>query len=75
MLGLPLLPEAPESVWSDQHGIRIHVLGRPAGEPVFEEQSFDRLVAWFGDGAVLANAPDKLPEARRRLREREELAA
>ena len=75
MLGLPLLPEAPESVWSDQHGIRIHVLGRPAGEPVIAEQTFDRLVAWFDDGAVLANASEYLPEARRRLRDREEIAA
>ncbi|HEX8205060.1 MAG TPA: FAD-dependent oxidoreductase [Solirubrobacteraceae bacterium] len=76
MLGLPALPDAPESVWSDQHGMRIHVLGRPTGEPAIEEQSFDRLVAWFDDGAVLANAPELLPVARARLRQpREEIAA
>jgi hypothetical protein len=62
-------------VWSDQHGIRIHVLGRPAGAPVIQEESFDRLVAWFDEGAVLANASEYLPEARKRLREREEIAA
>ncbi|HEX8084480.1 MAG TPA: FAD-dependent oxidoreductase [Solirubrobacteraceae bacterium] len=76
MLGLPPLPPAIDSVWSDQHGIRIHVLGHPTGEPVIEEQSFDRLVAWFPDGAVLANAPELLPAARARLRQpREEIAA
>ena len=69
MLGLPSLPPAPESVWSDQHGIRIHVLGRPAGEPHVEHESEHRLVAWFDEGAVLANASDLLPVARKRLRE------
>jgi 3-phenylpropionate/trans-cinnamate dioxygenase ferredoxin reductase component len=69
MLGLPPLPEAPDSVWSDQHGIRIHVLGRPAGEPFVEEETPERLVAWFDEGAVLANAADLLPAARKRLRE------
>ena len=75
MLGLPALPPAVESVWSDQHGIRIHVLGRPAGEPVVEHESPDRLVAWFEDGAVLANASELLPAARRQLTTREEIAA
>ena len=75
MLGLPRLPEAPESVWSDQHGIRIHVLGRPAGEPHVEQDDPDRLVAWFDDGAVLANAADLLPAARARLRRTAPLAA
>ncbi|HEX2086854.1 MAG TPA: FAD-dependent oxidoreductase [Solirubrobacteraceae bacterium] len=75
MLGLPPLPPAPESVWSDQHGLRIHVLGHPCGEPDVEEASPDRLVAWSSGGAVLANASELLPEARRRLRPREEIAA
>jgi 3-phenylpropionate/trans-cinnamate dioxygenase ferredoxin reductase subunit len=75
MLGLPPLPPAVDSVWSDQHGIRVHVLGRPAGEPLVEHESPDRLVAWFADGAVLANAPELLPAARSRLRQREEIAA
>jgi NADPH-dependent 2,4-dienoyl-CoA reductase/sulfur reductase-like enzyme len=69
MLGLPPLPRPVESVWSDQHGIRVHVLGRPAGEPVIEEESFDRLVAWFPEGAVLAGAAELLPAARKRLRD------
>ena len=68
MLGLPALKPAAESVWSDQHGLRIHVLGHPAGEPLIEESTPDRLVAWFDGGAVLANASELLPEARRRLR-------
>jgi 3-phenylpropionate/trans-cinnamate dioxygenase ferredoxin reductase subunit len=68
MLGLPPLAPAVESVWSDQHGLRVHVLGRPAGEPVIEHESPDRLVAWFGEGAVLANAAELLPAARKRLR-------
>jgi NADPH-dependent 2,4-dienoyl-CoA reductase/sulfur reductase-like enzyme len=78
MLGLPPLPPAPDSVWSDQHGIRIHVLGRPAGTPLIEEASKARLVAWFGEGAVLAGAADLLPVARQRLRTmttQEEMAA
>ena len=69
MLGLPPLAPAVDSVWSDQHGLRIHVLGRPAGEPVIEDASADRLVAWFEEGAVLANAADLLPAARARLRQ------
>ena len=68
MLGLPALKPAAESVWSDQHGLRIHVLGHPAGEPLIEESAPDRLVAWFDGGAVLANASELLPEARQRLR-------
>ena len=72
--GPPLAPGV-DSVWSDQHGIRIHVLGRPAGEPHIEESTPDRLVAWFGEGAVLANASELLPAARARLRQREEIAA
>ena len=75
MLGLPPLPPAIDSVWSDQHGIRIHVLGRPAGDPHVEEATADRLVAWFADGAVLAGAADLLPAARARLRRPEEIAA
>ena len=78
MLGLPPLPPAIDSVWSDQHGLRIHVLGRPTGDPVVEDESPERLVAWFDGGAVLANAPELLPEARKRLRRPtrpEELAA
>ena len=77
MLGLPPLPPAVESVWSDQHGLRVHVLGRPAGEPVIEESNGDRLVAWFDEGAVLAGAADLLPAARARLRSTttEEIAA
>lgn len=71
MLGLPPLPPAIDSVWSDQHGIRIHVLGRPSGEPHIEESTTDRLVAWFAEGAVLANAPELLPAARKRLRQTE----
>jgi 3-phenylpropionate/trans-cinnamate dioxygenase ferredoxin reductase component len=75
MLGLPPLAPAVDSVWSDQHGLRIHVLGRPSGEPLLEEESPDRLVAWFAEGAVLANATELLPVARKRLRQQEEIAA
>jgi 3-phenylpropionate/trans-cinnamate dioxygenase ferredoxin reductase subunit len=75
MLGLPPLQPAIESVWSDQHGLRIHVLGRPAGAPLIEEEAPERLVAWFPDGAVLANASELLPVARKRLRPTQEIAA
>ena len=76
MLGLSPLPAAVESVWSDQHGLRIHVLGRPSGVPVVAEEAPDRLVAWFEHGAVLANAAEQLPMARKRLRHHpEEIAA
>ena len=73
----PAQPAQQPMFWSDQHGVRIQVLGRAEetnrvefdGDP----QSAD-FIAWLrrGDrllGAMIAGRPSALPEVRRRLAE------
>ncbi len=66
MLGLAPRPEQPPLVWSDQHGVRIQVIGNPRGAtnlkgpgPFMYERD-GRIVA-----VVLMNDPGGLREARR----------
>ena len=66
MLGLPPRAEQPPLVWSDQHGVRIQVIGNPRGAqnlkgpgPFMYERD-GRIVA-----VVLMNDPGGLREARR----------
>ena len=75
VVGAPREPAQPPMFWSDQHGVRIQVLGRAEetnriefdGNP--DEPDF---IAWLrrGErllGAFIAGRPRALPEVRRRL--------
>jgi NADPH-dependent 2,4-dienoyl-CoA reductase/sulfur reductase-like enzyme len=73
MLGRPLRPEPPAGFWSDQHGVRIQLVGDPAGA---ERTTLDRgkhdadftLTYWRGAdlaAILLVGRPEELPRARR----------
>lgn len=65
MLGLPVRPEAPPLVWSDQHGVRIQRVGDPRDTEPIGDLTYAR------DGrvaaVVLMNRPGALRQARRSI--------
>lgn len=73
MLGLPTPAEPPASFWSDQHGVRIQLVGEPAGAERTsldgDPDAADFAITWWR-GAVpaavlLVGRPGELAEARR----------
>ncbi len=70
MLGLPLRPEAPPLVWSDQHGVRIQRLGDPRGarlEAATDDAVFTYVRAGRPAAVVLIDRPGAVGAARRLL--------
>jgi NADPH-dependent 2,4-dienoyl-CoA reductase/sulfur reductase-like enzyme len=75
MLGVPLRPEPPAVLWSDQHGVRLQRLGEPDGADRAEidgepaEHSFTLVYERAGRpvAAVAVGRPGALPALRRRL--------
>ena len=75
ILGLPAAAAPPESFWSDQYGIRIHLVGRAAGadsveiDGDLESRDFTAVLRRHGAlvGALLVGRPRELPTWRRRL--------
>lgn len=73
MLGLAQAPEPPSSFWSDQHGMRIQLVGHTDGADRTtvdgEIESNDFSFVWHRAGkpigVLLANRPHELPDARR----------
>jgi len=73
MLGLPAAPELPSGFWSDQHGVRIQLVGEPApGGRLAVDGDVDgadfSATWWHGaqpTGVLLAGRPHQLAEARR----------
>jgi 3-phenylpropionate/trans-cinnamate dioxygenase ferredoxin reductase component len=82
ILGLPAAPAPPACVWSDQYGLRIHLVGEVGpeieidGRP--EARDFTAVLRRRGVavGALLVGRPRELPRWRRRLAQiREERSA
>jgi NADPH-dependent 2,4-dienoyl-CoA reductase/sulfur reductase-like enzyme len=75
ILGLPAGAAPPESFWSDQYGIRIHLVGHAAGadsveiDGDLESRDFTAVLRHHGAlaGALLVGRPRELPTWRRRL--------
>jgi 3-phenylpropionate/trans-cinnamate dioxygenase ferredoxin reductase component len=73
ILGLPVAPAPPASVWSDQYGVRIHVIGEAAGADAVEidgdGRDFTAVLRRRGvvTGALLVGRPRELPRWRRQL--------
>jgi NADPH-dependent 2,4-dienoyl-CoA reductase/sulfur reductase-like enzyme len=75
LLGLAPAPPAPPSFWSDQYGIRIQMVGRPAGadavamdgDPAARDFAATFTRAGRPVAVLLANRPHELPGARRLL--------
>lgn len=73
MLGQVAVPEAPAGFWSDQHGVRIQLVGEPAAADRLafdgDVEGADFTATWHrGPGAaavLLVGRPHQLPEARR----------
>lgn len=77
ILGLPAAAAPPESFWSDQYGVRIHLVGEAAGADAVEidgdlaARDFTAVLSRRGAllGALLVGRPRELPNWRRRLAE------
>ena len=73
ILGLPAAPAPPASFWSDQYGVRIHLVGEAAGADAVEidgeGRDFTAVLRRHGApiGALLVGRPRELPHWRRRL--------
>jgi NADPH-dependent 2,4-dienoyl-CoA reductase/sulfur reductase-like enzyme len=75
ILGLPVAPAPPPSVWSDQYGVRIHLVGEAAGADAVEldgstqARDFTAVLRRRGAliGALLGGRPRELPHWRRLL--------
>ena len=73
ILGLPAVPAPPANVWSDQYGLRIHLVGEPGPEVEIdgrpETRDFTAVLSRHGftTGALLVGRPRELPRWRRRL--------
>jgi 3-phenylpropionate/trans-cinnamate dioxygenase ferredoxin reductase subunit len=75
ILGLPAAAAPPESFWSDQYGVRIHLVGEAAGADTVEidgdldARDFTAVLSRHGAllGALLVGRPRELPTWRRRL--------
>ncbi len=69
MLGLPPRAEQPPLVWSDQHGVRIQVIGNPRGARNLPGPGGRANFLYERDGRIVAvvlmNDPGGLREARR----------
>ena len=80
ILGLPAAPPMPESFWSDQYGVRIHLVGDAAGADAVEidgsveSRDFTAVLRRHGVviGALLVGRPRELPRWRRQLAQPEE---
>jgi 3-phenylpropionate/trans-cinnamate dioxygenase ferredoxin reductase component len=77
ILGLPAAAAPPESFWSDQYGVRIHLVGEAAAADAVEidgdvaARDFTAVLSRRGAllGALLVGRPRELPNWRRRLAE------
>jgi NADPH-dependent 2,4-dienoyl-CoA reductase/sulfur reductase-like enzyme len=77
ILGLPATAVPPGSVWSDQYGVRIHLVGSAAGADAVEidgdpsARDFTAVLRRHGVdiGALLVGRPRELPRWRRQLAE------
>jgi NADPH-dependent 2,4-dienoyl-CoA reductase/sulfur reductase-like enzyme len=75
ILGLPVAAAPPSSVWSDQYGVRIHLVGSAAGADAVEidgspdARDFTAVLRRHGvvTGALLVGRPRELPRWRRQL--------
>jgi 3-phenylpropionate/trans-cinnamate dioxygenase ferredoxin reductase subunit len=75
ILGLPAVAAPPSNVWSDQYGVRIHLVGAVAGADAFEidgdpdARDFTAVATRRGvtTGALLVGRPRELPSWRRHL--------
>jgi NADPH-dependent 2,4-dienoyl-CoA reductase/sulfur reductase-like enzyme len=75
ILGLPAVAAPPSSVWSDQYGVRIHLVGEAAGADAVEidgsppARDFTAVLRRHGAvvGALLVGRPRELPRWRRQL--------
>ena len=73
ILGLPAVPAPPANVWSDQYGVRIHLVGEPGPEVEIdgrpEARDFTAVLRRHGVavGALLVGRPRELPRWRRQL--------
>ena len=73
ILGLPAVPAPPANVWSDQYGVRIHLVGEPGPEVEIdgrpEARDFTAVLRRRGVavGALLVGRPRELPRWRRQL--------
>ena len=73
ILGMPAVAAPPESFWSDQYGVRIHLVGSAAGADDVEldgsGRDFTAVLRRQGGlcGALLVGRPRELPTWRRRL--------
>ena len=80
ILGLPAAAAPPSSVWSDQYGVRIHLVGSAAGADAVEidgspdARDFTAVLRRHGAvvGALLVGRPRELPRWRRQLAQPEE---
>jgi 3-phenylpropionate/trans-cinnamate dioxygenase ferredoxin reductase component len=75
ILGMPSVEAPPASFWSDQYGVRIHLVGEAAGADAVEldgdpdSRDFTAVLRLRGAliGALLVGRPRELPVWRRRL--------
>ncbi len=75
ILGLPVAAAPPASFWSDQYGVRIHLVGEAAGADAIEidgrpdARDFTALLHHRGrlTGALLVGRPRELPRWRRTI--------
>ena len=73
IVGLPAAASPPESFWSDQYGVRIHLVGEAAGADAVEfdgdGRDFTAVLRRHGAliGALLVGRPRELPKWRRQL--------
>ena len=73
ILGLPAAVAPPANVWSDQYGVRIHLVGEPGPDVEidgdFEARDFTAVLSRHGvvTGALLVGRPRELPRWRRQL--------
>jgi 3-phenylpropionate/trans-cinnamate dioxygenase ferredoxin reductase component len=73
ILGLAAAPAPPASFWSDQYGVRIHLVGEAAGADAVEldgdGRDFTAVLRRRGAliGALLVGRPRELPVWRRLL--------
>ena len=73
ILGLPVAPAPPSMVWSDQYGVRIHLVGAVGPEVEIdgrpEARDFTAVLRRHGvtTGALLVGRPRELPRWRRQL--------
>lgn len=75
ILGLPAVPAPPSCVWSDQYGVRIHLVGSASGADAVEldgspaARDFTAVLRRRGAviGALLVGRPRELPRWRRQL--------